>query len=243
VAGTNFDTTRLRLGDLIAAGGGLLLIISLFLNWYKVSAEGALIDISVSASGWDALGFIDILLFLIGAAAIALAVMRAMGMAARIPAPTGLVLLVLGALATLLVVFRILVIPDGGVDGVDVGRSFGIFVALIAALATLVGGWLTWNDEGRPTSASAGAGSPGGGAVGPGQGGGYGAPPSGAPVGSSAAPPASAPAAAAGPPAGAAATGADAPPPGGKADWYPDPRGQKRLRYYDGTSWTDHVAD
>ncbi len=241
MAATNFDTSRLRLGDLIAAGGGLLLIISLFLNWYKVSAEGALIDISVSASGWDALGFIDILLFLIGLTAIVLAVLRAMNKLPNLPVPPGLLLLGLGALATLLVVFRILVIPDGDVDGVDVGRSFGIFVALLGALATLVGGWLAWNEEGRPSPGSAGAGSPGGGAVGAGQPGGYAAPPSGAPVATSAAPPAAAPAAAT-PPAGGAA-GADAPPPGGKADWYPDPRGQKRLRYFDGTSWTDHVAD
>ena len=240
MAASNFDTTRLRLGDLIAAGGGLLLIISLFLNWYKVSAEGALIDISVSASGWDALGFIDILLFLIGVAAIAFAVMRAMGMGDRLPVPSGMALLVLGALATLLVIFRILVIPDGDVDGVDVGRAFGIFVALVAALATLVGGWLSWNEEGRPSPGSVGAGRPGGGAVAGGQPGGYGAPPTGSPVASSA-PPAAAPAAAA--PAAAAPAGADAPPPGGKADWYPDPRGQKRLRYYDGTNWTDHVAD
>lgn len=28
-----------------------------------------------------------------------------------------------------------------------------------------------------------------------------------------------------------------------KADWYPDPSGTKRLRYWDGTAWTDHVAD
>jgi hypothetical protein len=27
------------------------------------------------------------------------------------------------------------------------------------------------------------------------------------------------------------------------ADWYPDPRGLARLRYWDGTGWTDHVAD
>ena len=106
MAATNFDTTRLRLGDLIAAGGGLLLIISLFLKWYKVSAEGALIDISVSASGWDSLGFIDILLFLIGLAAIALAVLRAMNKLPNLPAPPGLILLVLGGVATLLVLFR-----------------------------------------------------------------------------------------------------------------------------------------
>jgi hypothetical protein len=27
------------------------------------------------------------------------------------------------------------------------------------------------------------------------------------------------------------------------ADWYPDPRGAHELRYWDGTAWTDHVAD
>jgi uncharacterized RDD family membrane protein YckC len=27
------------------------------------------------------------------------------------------------------------------------------------------------------------------------------------------------------------------------ADWYPDPHGQKRLRYWDGENWTDHTAD
>lgn len=27
------------------------------------------------------------------------------------------------------------------------------------------------------------------------------------------------------------------------ANWYPDPHGLKRLRYWDGSSWTDHTAD
>ena len=30
---------------------------------------------------------------------------------------------------------------------------------------------------------------------------------------------------------------------GAPADWYPDPRGEKRLRYWDGASWTEHTAD
>ncbi|MFN3217053.1 MAG: YccF domain-containing protein [Acidimicrobiales bacterium] len=27
------------------------------------------------------------------------------------------------------------------------------------------------------------------------------------------------------------------------ADWYPDPNGEKRLRYFDGANWTEHTAD
>lgn len=27
------------------------------------------------------------------------------------------------------------------------------------------------------------------------------------------------------------------------ADWYPDPQGEKRLRYWDGSAWTDQTAD
>jgi hypothetical protein len=38
------------------------------------------------------------------------------------------------------------------------------------------------------------------------------------------------------PPAGIAA-------PAVPADWYPDPKGEKRLRYWNGTAWTDHTAD
>jgi uncharacterized RDD family membrane protein YckC len=34
-----------------------------------------------------------------------------------------------------------------------------------------------------------------------------------------------------------------APSSGPPADWYPDPHGVKRLRYWDGTTWTDHTAD
>jgi hypothetical protein len=53
--------------------------------------------------------------------------------------------------------------------------------------------------------------------------------------------------AAAGVAAAAAAAAVPPPPPAAptaiKPDWYPDPRGEKRLRYHDGTHWTDHTAD
>lgn len=33
------------------------------------------------------------------------------------------------------------------------------------------------------------------------------------------------------------------PPAGPAANWYVDPRGERRLRYWDGVRWTEHTAD
>jgi hypothetical protein len=232
---TSFDTTRIRFGDMVAGIAGAVLLISLFLNWYSVSAKVDIAGISREQSegfsAWSAFGFIDILLFLIAVVAIAMAVLRAMNVMPRLPISPGMIVLALGVLALALVIFRLLSLPSGGEVSeieqpgleIDYGRSFGIFIGLIAAAAIAVGGWLTWNEEGKPKPGAA-TGPAGGGAIGGGQpAGGYSQPPTGgAPAATSAAP---------------AAAG------GQPADWYPDPKGEKRLRYWDGTQWTDHTAD
>src|SRR3954454_14222722 len=160
---------------MIAAGSGLVLFLSLFLEWYSVNIRGFTGDLP-TVTGWRALGFIDILLFLVAVIAIAVAVLKAAGMLPppRLPASPGFILLVVGGIAVILVLFRIISIPDegaGNLPGVDVGRSFGIFLALLAAAGVALGGWLTWNEEGKPSPGSAGAGAgPGtGGALGGGQ--------------------------------------------------------------------------
>src|SRR5690349_18936587 len=130
---------------MIAAVSGIVLFISLFLEWYNVTAKNAFISVSRGASGWEALGFIDILLFLIAAIVVAIAVAKALSVLPNLPASTGLIILVLGVIAFLLVLYRIISIPDNGADaipGVSVGRSWGIFVALIAAAGITVGGWM-----------------------------------------------------------------------------------------------------
>jgi hypothetical protein len=269
VAGTSFDTTRARLGDLVAAGSAVLLFISLFFNWYSVSVHIAGFSQSEGFSGWTVLSIIDILLFIIALVAVGLAVARMADAIPRTAAVSpGLVVLILGAIATILVLFRIIDIPGGGdvadIPGVDLGRSFGIFVALIASLGITAGGWIGWNEEGKPRpggrvgGGATGAPPVGAGPYGGGQpyGGGTQQPsafdqPSQTPV----QPQATTPPAAAAPEATPAAEpraptpaptppqSVDAPPPGGAADWYPDPRGEKRLRYWDGSQWTHHTAD
>jgi len=153
------DTSRLTTGDIIAGVAGLVLLISLFLPWYGVSVDVAGFSASESGSGWEALGFIDILLFLISIAAIGIVVAKAAGaLPADVPAPV--ILLGLGGLALLLVLFRIIDIPvDGDVpDEVDLSRKVGIFIALIAAAALTYGGWRTNSEapRGRVTPAADG---------------------------------------------------------------------------------------
>jgi hypothetical protein len=163
MAATNFDTTRVRFGDMVAAVSGLVLFLSLFLNWYNVSVKAALGSASASVSGWEALSFIDILLFIIAVIAIAVAVARMANAFPRMAISPGLLVLAVGVLAVLLVLFRIIDIPGSGdvadVPGVDLGRSFGIFIALLAAIGVAAGGWLTWNEEGKPRPGAVGGGT------------------------------------------------------------------------------------
>jgi hypothetical protein len=283
VGSPTFDTSRARFGDLIAGAAGVVLFISLFLNWYSVDVKSSVGGFSggtfsQSVSGWKAMGFIDILLAACALIAIAVAVARMAGALPRtLPLTPGQILLGVGGLALLLTLIRIIFIPHGDVPDIpgvkiDFGREIGVFLAFLSAIAMTVGGWLTWSEEGRPAPGQAGrAGGPtpvgAGQPYGGGQPGGATAvqpaaaqpaatPPAGGQpaggqatsVGSPAAGVGGAPGGGAGVPggggaAGAAAAGDPAPPAGGKADWYPDPRGEKRLRYYDGTSWTNHTAD
>jgi 1,6-anhydro-N-acetylmuramate kinase len=109
-----------------------------------VSAGG--FSASASGTGWETLSFIDILLFLVSLAAIAIVAAKATG---NLPteAPAPVVLLGLGALAVLLVIYRLIDIPAGDVpDGVDLSRKLGIFIALIGAAGVAYGGWRT-NEE------------------------------------------------------------------------------------------------
>jgi hypothetical protein len=230
------------MGEMVAAVAGLVLIISPFLDWYSISAKNSIVHFSVSGSGWDALSWVPWIVTITGLVAIALAVMRAVGsMPPSLPASPGFIILVLGGISTIFVLFRLLVTPDAGASSslVDVGRSFGLFIAFLAAAGVTVGGWLLWNEEGKPRPGSAGAAGPGGGVgapLGPGQQAPLGGQPQQQaytpPAGGAA--PAAAPAAQSAPAAGGGAA---------KADWYPDPRGEKRLRYWDGSQWTDHTAD
>jgi hypothetical protein len=275
----NVDTTRLRFGDLIAGGSAVLLFLFMWLTWYKVEdSSGADIPDAfkdlASFNAWESFGFLDILLFLICAAVIAIVVIRLLGVQLPpLPVPLGTILLALGALAAFLILLRLIFTPNPAIDVLgrtvhaedgdgEVKRSIGVFLGFLAALGMTAGGFLSMQERGEAIPGAGGplgAGAPAGGPLGGGQpaAGGYGGQPAGGqpaaggyaqPAGGQ---PAGGATAVGGQPAGgvgAASAGAADPGAGAgaagnpPADWYDDPRGEARLRYWDGQQWTDQTA-
>lgn len=143
------DTSKISFGEMVAGVSGVALFIFMLLPWYGVSADLGVGSVSDSASAWQAFSFIDILLFLVAVTAIALVVARATGNLPDLPQPPGLIVAAAGALAVVLILFRLLVVPDGGIDveGVDFSRKIGVFLGLLAAAGITFGGWTAMNER------------------------------------------------------------------------------------------------
>jgi len=134
------DISRLSPGERIAGASGIALLVVMFLPWYGAETAG----LSVTGSAWEALSFIDVLLFLIALVAIAVPAAKA---AEALPpeAPGPLLLLVAGALGVLLVLFRLIDLPTpdlgGFEDRIDFDRQIGVFLGLVATAGIAYGGW------------------------------------------------------------------------------------------------------
>lgn len=140
------DSSRLRTGEVVAGIGGLALFVFLFFDWFGGSAQlsgsaGNLTLSSPGISGWDALtdlpGFLIILSAVSG---MALACLAAAGQRLNIPLRRGAFTAALGALAVLLILWRMV----AGSPTLKVG----IFLGLAAAIAVTVGALMALAEDG-----------------------------------------------------------------------------------------------
>jgi hypothetical protein len=127
-----------RTGSLIAAAGGVLLLVAPFLTWYSRDTDIAGAVIHQTWNAWQALPVITTLLYVIAVASIALALVPSRVRSDRM-------LVVLGLLGLLLVAFRAIDLPLEEIDLVegdsaDSSRGAGLFLALIATAAIAYGG-------------------------------------------------------------------------------------------------------
>jgi hypothetical protein len=129
------------LGGRIAWIAGLILMLSSFMSWYSgKSIEGP----TLAVIGWHT-GTIGKLVFFVGLAIVALAILREAGFELPPSVPESLVTIALGALGTILVLIRLISIPDtfAGTSG----RGIGLWIGLFSALAVIVAGLLRAGEE------------------------------------------------------------------------------------------------
>jgi hypothetical protein len=134
------DFKQLDRGELIAAVGGILLGISLFLKWYSLGNVHAMLNgcrgPNTSCSGWHALSIVRILLLIAAAAPAILAYIIIRGHA--LSWPRGELTAVTALAALTFTVFRGLIDKPGSPPG-EISVSYGWWVALAGGLLILVG--------------------------------------------------------------------------------------------------------
>lgn len=145
-------------GRIVAAIGGIVLIVSLFLKWAGVDVADTpnvppelggfadqlneqLSDLA-TFSGWQVLDFADIVFFVVGILAIAPAVFDIFDLEIELPFDVGMVALVGGVISALWIVWRIVDLGTG------LEPKLGIFVGLAGAIAVAAGGFLQQGDSG-----------------------------------------------------------------------------------------------
>ena len=132
-------------GELSGMGGrltflfGLLLAVSALTGWYSGDGNGT----TVSVIGWHT-GTIGKIVLFLGLAAIVLVVVREAGVSMPASVPESLVSIGIGSIATILVLVRIVSIPDSFFFA---SRGIGIWISLACAVGIILAGLLEASDE------------------------------------------------------------------------------------------------
>lgn len=143
----------LRRGDLIAAGSAVALFVCMLLPWYgtkhEVTETGfALPARDVTINAFRSFGFIDILLVIAILVAIGAALISLFRDDLNLHAALSVLVTAFGALATVLVAYRIAVPIE------NVEREFGLFLALLPAAGITAGGVVWMSEEGSTVGAA-----------------------------------------------------------------------------------------
>jgi hypothetical protein len=145
---------------MIAGVSGLLLFIFMFFSWYGPpdeiggvevptdQLEAAGVDTSISA--WQAFDFIDLILLLAVIIAVGVAVIELTGASVSLPVAGSALTAGIGALAFLLVLYRLINPPGDSVAGqdIDLSRDIGIWLGLLATAGITYGGYQGMQEEG-----------------------------------------------------------------------------------------------
>ena len=118
---------------------GLLLALSALTGWYTGEGEGT----TVSVIGWHT-GTIGKVVLLLGLLAVLLVVLREAGVVLPATLPESLLAIAIGSVATVLVLVRLISIPD---TFFFASRGIGIWISLACAVGIIVSGLLEASED------------------------------------------------------------------------------------------------
>jgi hypothetical protein len=153
----SFDISRLRRADQVIGGGAIAFIVFMFLfKWYGVSFSGSAsfagLSLNHSANGWNTFTNSRWIWLLTIIVALGAVVLVAGQRELNSPVPVSVLVAGLGALSTILILYRIIHHPSAGVavpgGSASAGIKIGIWLGLIAAAAITYGGYLGMQAEG-----------------------------------------------------------------------------------------------
>lgn len=125
---------RLRSGELIALAGAICLIVALTLPWYE-NAQGKL-------GAWATFGPAVVLLIICAGAALLLALATVTERTTALPVAAAIWSTLFGFLGSIAAIVRLLERPEHATE-----LCAGSWLALIGALAVLIGSWQSLRDE------------------------------------------------------------------------------------------------
>jgi hypothetical protein len=126
-------------GERLTWLSGLILTLSTLMGWYV----GTVDEPTIAVIGWHT-GAIAKIVFVLGLAVIALHLMRQAGIELPATVPESLIVILLGSLATILVLIRVISIPE---EFQPASRGIGLWISLAAAVLVIVAGLLRASEE------------------------------------------------------------------------------------------------
>ena len=126
-------------GEGIAWVAALVLMLSAFMGWYSGSGDG----LSFSVLAWHT-GVVGKLVFFVGLAVLVFLALRAAGLDLPPQVPVGMVIALVGAAATILVLWGLIDVPDRVEPA---SRGIGIWISLAAAVLLILAGLVKAADE------------------------------------------------------------------------------------------------
>jgi len=127
------------MGDRLTFLFGILLAMSALTGWYSGEGNGT----TVSVIGWHT-GTVGKVVLFLGLAAVLLIVLREVGVSLPASVPESLVAIGIGSVATILVLVRIISIPDSFFFA---SRGIGIWISLVCAIGIILAGLLEASEE------------------------------------------------------------------------------------------------